>query len=299
MIYRLAMLLVTVSILSSCSNSNSQVPQEQNDLPVANEPSDSTNTPTSPPEPEAGPESISGGSPSDPTVIQTLGTHSINNNPFFNYFNYVGMAGERLSVSAILSIPVSAQQMVRCIDQPTAHQEPFIRIFASDGTTVGSRCGDRLNVILPDNDTYTLFFEYPSNGSGTFQIASTTGDSAISNPNGELGVPSNPKQLILRSENQLSENPFENHFRYSANAGDVLVMNVQLDNPVSQFHDSRCSDQPQSTFERAIHLYTSDYEELQYICGESWTFTLDEAGTYIIRLQFFNGSSGQLFADVL
>lgn len=111
------------------------------------------------------------------------------------------------------------------------------------------------------------------------------------------GSPSAPSFLSLSLKNAVNNNSFNNYFKYSAVAGERLVIHVNLTTPLSDTQAARCASNPgtgatASSYASQIHVYNSNNVRLGGICGENLTYTFSETGTYVLNFEFPSNGSG-------
>jgi len=240
------------------------------------------------------------GSPSSPRKINTLIDNYISSNTHFNYFQYSGQAGERLIVHAQLNYPLSDQQKSRCSSNPSSYDTQII-VYSSDFELLHLACAEDIDFILASSGTYIVYFNYPSNAPGIVNAVSVLGDSAITSPYGADGSPGSPKQIDTTAGNITTSNTFYNYYQYTAQAGDRLVIQVELDNPLSTQQKSRCASNPAtaerpSSYDTQIHVYDSSFERAGGVCGEDLEFIFPQVGTYIFHFSYASQSAGVFYA---
>ena len=111
------------------------------------------------------------------------------------------------------------------------------------------------------------------------------------------GGPSNPAALSLTAKNLVNNNSFNNYFKYTAVAGERLVIRVNLDIPLSDTQFARCASNPgtgatPSSYASQIHVYNSSNVRIGGICGENLTYTFPETGIYVFNFEFPSNGAG-------
>ena len=250
---------------------------------------------------------LSGGTPSSPVTLSLTKKNEINNNPFYNYFKYFAEKNEKIIISANLTIPLTDQQHARCSSNLgtgniASSFETQIHIYDKSLNRISGICGDKITYIAPSAGEIIVNFEFPYNGYGFFNVASVRGDSAITAPSGDLGTPNAPKQLATSAENQLNANSFYNYYKFTIEKNKKLIINTQLNQPLSDQQKRRCSANDgrgviPSSYDTQIHIYNRFYERVDGICGENLTFIAPETGTYIINFSFGTQSAGIFYVD--
>jgi len=246
---------------------------------------------------------VSGGSPSSPTLIQKNQQLRITSNTFNNYFKFTGKKGEKFFINSYLDVALTDTDKRRCHENPERYQTQIIIYDTKVETVKALTCGEKTIFTVPEDGEYVLFLNYSSR-EGTGYITSITGDSALTSPTGTAGSPSNPKLTNTAGNNSLSSNVFFNYYKVSANEGDRLYIQVVLDQPLSDLQKSRCREQPggadiESTRDTQIHIYDNSFNRLYSFCSESLTYTVPKTGTYIMNFSYAKQSAGYFNLTVL
>lgn len=93
------------------------------------------------------------------------------------------------------------------------------------------------------------------------------------------GQPSSPSNISYTLPNVISSDSFNNYFKVTVNSGDSLIINIDLDNPLTVLDVSRCRTNP------AIQIHAS-LENVRHICAYDLFHTFEKPGTYVVRFQY-------------
>lgn len=246
---------------------------------------------------------VSGGSPSSPTLIQRNQQLRIASNTFNNYFKFTGKKGEKFFINSYLDVALTDTDKQRCRERPDSFQTQIVIYDSKVETVKALTCGEKTIFTVPEDGEYVLFLNYQSR-EGTGYITSTTGDSAITSPTGTDGSPSNPKLTNTSGNNALSSNVFFNYYKVSANEGDRLFIQAVLNQPLSANQKQACRERTggvdiESVFDTQIHIYDSSFNRLYSLCSESLTYTVPKTGTYIMNFSYAKQSAGYFNLTVL
>ena len=152
-----------------------------------------------------------------------------------------------------------------------------------------------------EDGNHLMHWNFPYKAPGYFQVAMINGDSAISTPQGEIGTPSAPRELSLTSGNVLVNDRFHNYYKTTLTAGQKLLITTRLNQPLTDIQKGRCassgSEMTPSSYDTQINVYNSFYERVGGICGENYTFTPSNTGTYIFHFAFNDHSAGIFYAS--
>ncbi|MCB1704621.1 MAG: hypothetical protein KDI17_07155 [Halioglobus sp.] len=254
-------------------------------------------------------QNCSTGAPDSPNPMSFSTTNQVSANSFFNYYHYTAQKNERIIIHTALSTPLSTTQKSRCASSPGTGQTPSnydtqIHVYNENMARVDGICGENLTFITPETGQYLFQFEYPTNSPGVFYIASVMGSSAVNTPTGTAGSPNNPKTLLPGTQNPISKNTFYNYYKLTVSAGARLIINVQLDEPLSTIQKSRCSSNLgtgpiPSSYDTQIHVYNENMVRVDGICGENLDFIVPAAGTYILHFSYATQSAGYVNAAVI
>lgn len=131
-------------------------------------------------------------------------------------------------------------------------------------------------------------------GNGTSNVV-TAGQAPVEPPVDTAivlgGTASAPALLGLNSKNTISNNSFNNYFKYSAVAGERLVVRVNLNQPLSDAESARCASNPDA-YSTQIYVYNSKNVKVGGVCGEDLTYTFSETGVYVLSFDFPSNGSG-------
>jgi hypothetical protein len=304
--------MVLVVLLSACGGGGSTgggSSSEPDGSGQSSSSSEPTSEPTPEPEPEPESEVLEGGPPDEPTNVSLNSDHMLSTNSFYNYFSYEGSEGDKLVIYTLLSIPLSDTQKSRCGASPGTGDSPSsyetqIHIYDKDLNRVDGICGQEMIFSVPEDGLYILNFEFPSNGGGVTRMASVSGDPSLSESQGPLGSPSNPSPIDSDGPNQISTYTFFNYYYATVSAGDKIIIDVELDDPLSEQQKTRCASSPgtgdrPSAYDTQIHIYDSDLNRVGGKCGEDLTFEFSESGSYFIQFDYAEQSQGEFNAAFL
>lgn len=245
-----------------------------------------TATPATPP-----PSPVPTGSASSPKILSVEAANSIGADAFFNNFKYVASADERLVVRVNLAAPLSDTESARCASNPGTGASPSsyasqVHVYDSRGVRISGICGEDLIVAFPVAGTYSLNFEFPSNGGGTFHAASLKGASPIQFSDAGDGSPSRPKRLSELAGNSISNNPFNGYFWVQAAQSETIVLAVQLQVPLTTTQKTRCAAGAEATNNAQLRVFDAGLTQVAVACGESLRFVAPAAGTYVIQTDY-------------
>jgi hypothetical protein len=235
------------------------------------------------------------GSTSSPKALSVQDTNTFGTDAFFNNFTYVASADERLVVRVNLVTPLSDTQTSRCSANGGGNSFPGgyqtdVHIYDSRGVRVGGTCTEDLTFNFASAGTYSLNFEFPSNGGGTFHAASLKGAVPVQFSETGDGSPTRPKKLSTLTGNAIDSNPFNDYYWVQAAQGETFVLAVQLRQPLTQQQKTRCAAGAESTNNAQLRVFDARLIQVAVACGESLRFVAPAAGTYVIRADF--GANG-------
>jgi hypothetical protein len=228
---------------------------------------------------------VAGGSPSAPVTISLTEKNSINANQFINYFKYVAEKDEKLFIHSVLNTNLTSKQLDACLDSTK------INVYDESLKIIGGRCRTDMTFTAPSNGLFIFNFSFSSNAPGVFNVASVKGDAAITLPNGVIGTPGAPRQLSVTTPNKLYSEKFYNYYKFTIAGGKSLIVNTQLDRPLSAQQKDTCLSYMQ------IYIFNSSYERVGGTCSENVTFLAPTSGTYIIHFSFGDQSAGVFYAN--
>jgi len=241
-----------------------------------------------------------GGEPGGSVFLNRPGKNEISSNSFYNYFKFTAKKGETLVIHTDLSLPLTDQEKSRCSSNPGTGTSPSsydtaMNVYDKKLDRVTGICGENLTVKFETGGTYYVQFDYPENGTGLAYATSILGDSAINSPTGLLGAVSNPKPILLRSANRLNQENYLNYYRYTAQEGERIILNVNLNLPMTSQQKNRCSsagDFPSTSYDTRVYIYDSTLTPVGGVCGEELRFDFPWAGTYLFHFRYGNQSAG-------
>ena len=199
-------------------------------------------------------------------------------------------------IRANLTTPLSDIQFARCSSNPGTGTAPSsyasqIHIYDSNNARVGGICGENLTYTFPQTGTYVFNFEFPQNGSGFFEAAALKGDDPVKFLEVSSGAPNEPKKLNTANVNSIGNDVFFNYHWISAMKGETIVINVALNQPLSDVQKTRCTANPGSNNSQ-IYVFDSKLNQVGIVCGQSIRFTASESGNYIFQFNYGSQSSG-------
>ena len=229
-------------------------------------------------------EPVPSGSTSSPKTLSIEAANTIGTDAFFNNFKYVASADERLVVRVNLATPLSDTDYARCASNPGYATR--VQVYDSRGMQVGVFCDEDATITFAAAGTYTLNFEYPSNGGGTVNAASLKGAAPVQFSETGDGSPVRPKKLSMVTGNAIDSNPFKDYYWVQAVQGEVLVLAVQLQQPLTQTQRTRCAAGAESTNNAQLRVFDANLAQVAVACGESVRFVAPAAGTYVVRTDY-------------
>lgn len=234
---------------------------------------------------------VPSGSISSPKALSTETDNSFGSDAFFNNFKYVASTGERLVVRVNLVAPLSDTESARCASNPgtgasASSYASQVHVYDSRGVRFAGICGEDLTVVFPAAGTYSLNFEFPSNGGGKFYAASLKGTSPIQFSDAGDGSPNHPKKLSTLTGNVIASNPFNDYFWVQAAQGETIVLSAQLQQPLTQTQKTRCAAGAESTNNAQLRVFDAKLNQVAVACGEGLRFVAPAAGTYIVQTDY-------------
>ena len=238
---------------------------------------------------------VLGGTANAPASVGFDAQNIINNNSFNNYFKYAGATGERLVIRVNLTTPLSDAQTSRCASSSgtgaiRSSYDSQIHVYSTSNIRVDGVCGEDLTYTFPENGVKIFNFEFPSNGSGFFNVASLNGNAAVKFSENGTGSPVEPKIINTASANSLGSNVFGNYYWISAGKGQTIVINTTLNQPLSSTQKARCASGP--GYKTQILVYNSQLNQVGLVCGDSLRFDVPENGNYVFQFNYGSQSAG-------
>lgn len=113
-----------------------------------------------------------------------------------------------------------------------------------------------------------------------------------------------PAVVALIEKNTLAVVTASNYFKYTAVAGERMVVRVNLTTPLSDTEAARCASSDgtgaiPSGYSTQIHIYNPSNARVGGICGEDLTYSFAESGTYVFNFEFPYNSGGYFNAASL
>lgn len=200
-----------------------------------------------------------------------------------------------MSLRANLTIPLSDTQFARCASSPgtgatSSSYDSQIHVYNPSGIRVDGICGEDLTYTFSESGVQTFNFEFPSNGSGFFNVASLSGSAPVRFLQTGAGSPVEPKVINTASANPIGSNVFDNYYWISALKGELIVVNATLNQPLSSTQKARCASNP--GYRTQIIVYNSQLTRVDLVCGESIRFLAPVSGNYVFQFNYGSQSVG-------
>ncbi|MDX5406517.1 MAG: hypothetical protein LPK11_05680 [Chromatiaceae bacterium] len=106
------------------------------------------------------------------------------------------------------------------------------------------------------------------------------------------GQPSSPANISFSLPNVISSDSFNNYFKVTVNAGDRLVLNVDLESALTAEDTRRCFNSPETYVHGSI-------ESVIHFCAYDLVHSFATAGTYTVRFQYPRQQKGLFYAALL
>jgi len=106
------------------------------------------------------------------------------------------------------------------------------------------------------------------------------------------GQASSPTQVSYAVPNVISSDKANNYYKVNVKAGDTLVLNVDLDSPITAKENMLCNTSPEK-FTHAL------IEKVLYFCAYDLKYTFSSDGDYILRFQYPLSRKGIFHASLL
>lgn len=104
-------------------------------------------------------------------------------------------------------------------------------------------------------------------------------------PLNEGGSPSEPASMDFNALNEIKADTFYNHFKFAANAGDVIVIKTTLEKPITDRESVRCS--------ASTSWYTGIYMgETIRSCDNHFLYKVKETREYVVKFGYLNENNG-------
>lgn len=223
------------------------------------------------------------GSLSNPKILVDGVTHNLTTNPFYNNFLFSGSSNTTLFLKANYELPFVMQQRIRCAANYSI--SPVFTLRDREANELV--CTDSLILNYSDSKQDIISLPLSSRSNGKLLVAVVSGNSAITNPHGNVGTPTNP--TTLQTSNNLNHDSFSNYFKYSAATATKIHLSVLLNSPLTSSQEGQCAASGGSGADRystGIRVYDDQYNLLKQVCGTDLEYELPSSGNYIINFNF-------------
>ena len=106
------------------------------------------------------------------------------------------------------------------------------------------------------------------------------------------GQPSSPSDMSYTLPNVISSDSFNNYFKVTVNSGDSLIINVDLDNPLTALDVTRCLEDPKTKVHASL-------DNVRHFCAYDLFHTFEKSGTYVVRFQYPLQRAGTFNASLM
>lgn len=223
------------------------------------------------------------GSLSNPKILVDGVTHNLTTNPFYNNFLFSGSSNTTLFLKANYELPFVLQQRARCAANYSTSPVFTLRDREADELV----CTDSLILNYSDSKQDIISLPLSNRSNGKLLVAVVSGNSAITNPHGKVGTPTNP--TTLQTSNNLNHDSFSNYFKYSAAEATKIHLSVLLNSPLTIIQEGRCAasgGRGADRYSTGIRVYDDQYNLLKQVCGTDLEYELPSSGNYIINFNF-------------
>lgn len=239
----------------------------------------------------------SSGSSTNPVVIKKETSYQLSPNKFYdsyetgetaNQFKFSAKKDEKVFIS--YSAPNSEVYPLinRCYKMSP---KSYLTVTNSSGGKEFKNCDGSLVFTADANEDYRIKYGFES---GVFNVTSLNVDSFLTNPQGSLGTPSNPKNISFENRNSLNNNHFGNYYKFKAVKGQKINIDT-LYNTIT-FRDLKMACNTNSNI-----LYDSKYNFIDNVsCNPqgAFEFEIPEDGYYIMKVGYLPPSAGYFTASL-
>jgi|26BtaG_2_1085354.scaffolds.fasta_scaffold04094_4 hypothetical protein len=239
--------------------------------------------------------SDSSDSSTNPIVIKKEISYQLSPNRFYdsyetgetkNQFNFSAKKDEKVFISYSAPSGEAYPPINRCYKMSP---KSYLTVTNSSGNKEFQNCDGSLVFTADANENYRIKYGFES---GVFNFTSLNVDSFLTNPQGSLGTPSNPKNISFESRNSLNNNHFGNYYKFQAVKGQKI--NIDTIYNTLAFRDIKMACNTNSNI-----LYDSKYNFIDNVsCNpyEAFEFEIPEDGYYIVKVGYIPPSAGYFTA---